>query len=333
LDIIKEYKYFEVTMSLLEHVDAATNLAKNNEVQLLVFKIDAAEESPYYAINVFKTREVVESKRHHLTQIPGVHPLLEGTIVLRELQIPILNLPKWLGVELPDDKRKTSNLLICDFNGIVIGIRIMFAYRVIKKNWNEMHAPDSYRLGDDGLVINDTRLDDGSLCLVLDYEKLLADVIPQAMVNVDNATKSLHNIAIPDKLKNGIVLIAEDSKTAQRHLRQIFEHAHVGFQIFNNGRDLVEFIARHPNPASIPAIITDIEMPEMSGFTVIQTLKANPLTKSIPIIVNSSMTGENNKREAASLGADGFIDKTKSENILALIVEKMNEESAKLLPR
>lgn len=320
-------------MSLLEHVDAATNLAKNNEVQLLVFKIDSAEESPYYAINVFKTREVVESKRHHLTQIPGAHPLLEGTIVLRELQIPILNLPRWLGVELSEDKRKASNLLICDFNGIVIGIRIMFAYRVVKKNWNEMHAPDSYRLGDDGLVINDTRLDDGSLCLVLDYEKLLADVIPQAMVNIDKAAKELQTMPLPEKLKHGVVLIAEDSKTAQRHLRQIFEHAHVGYQIFNNGKDLINFIAKHPNPASIPAIITDIEMPEMSGFTVIQHLKANPQTKSIPVIVNSSMTGDNNKREASGLGADGFIDKTKSENILSLIIEKMNAETTKMLPR
>lgn len=319
-------------MSLLEHVDAATNLAKNNEVQLLVFKIDSAEESPYYAINVFKTREVVESKRHHLTQIPGAHPLLEGTIVLRELQIPILNLPKWLGVELSNEKRKASNLLICDFNGIIIGIRIMFAYRVVKKNWHEMHAPDSYRLGDDGLVVNDTRLDDGSLCLILDYEKLLADVIPQAMVNVDATSKAIQNLVIPDKLKNGVVLIAEDSKTAQHHLRQIFEHAHIDYQIFNNGRDLLNFIAKHPNPAAIPAIVTDIEMPEMSGFTVIQRLKANPQTKSIPIIVNSSMTGDTNKRQVSSLGADGFIDKTKSENILALIVEKMGAESGRLLP-
>lgn len=331
--MIKKYKITGVTMSLLEHVDAATNLAKNNEVQLLVFKIDVAETSPYYAINVFKTREVVEAKRHHLTQIPGAHPLLEGTIVLRELQIPILNLPKWLGVELEDSKKKMSNLLICDFNGIIIGIRIMFAYRVIKKNWNEMHAPDSYRLGDDGLVINDTRLDDGSLCLVLDYEKLLAEVIPQAMVNVEMAANSLANITIPAKLKNGVVLIAEDSKTAQRHLIHIFERAHIGYQIFNNGKDMVEYIERHPNPASIPAIITDIEMPEMSGFTVIQRLKASAETKLIPIIVNSSMTGENNKREAASLGADGFIDKTKSENILPLIVEKMNEAESRLLPR
>jgi two-component system, chemotaxis family, chemotaxis protein CheV len=331
--MIKVHKYFEVIMSILEHVDAATNLAKNNEVQLLVFKIDVAESSPYYAINVFKTREVVEAKRHHLTLIPGTHPLLEGTIVLRELQIPILNLPKWLGVELDDKNKKISNLLICDFNGIIIGIRIMFAYRVIKKNWNEMHAPDSYSIGDEGLVINDTRLDDGSLCLVLDYEKLLADVIPQAMVNINQSVDALKNIHIPEKLQNGTVLIAEDSKTAQRHLRQLFERSHISYQIFNNGKDLVEFISRHPNPSSIPAIITDIEMPEMSGFTVIQRLKSDPLTKSIPIIVNSSMTGENNKREAAGLGADGFIDKTKSENLLPLIIQKMEEATQNLLPR
>ncbi len=320
-------------MSLLEHVDAATSLAKNNEVQLLVFKVDAAQESPYYAINVFKTREVVEAKRHYLTQIPGAHPLLEGTIVLRELQIPILNLPMLLGVTLDDAQKKASNLLICDFNGIIIGIRIMYAYRVLKKNWNEMHAPDSYRMGEDGLVINDTRLDDGSLCLVLDYEKLLADVIPQAMVNVNESAKLLAHLTLPEKLKEGVVLIAEDSKTAQRHLRQIFEQAKIGYQIFDNGRDLVNFISRHPNPASIPAIITDIEMPEMSGFTVIQKLKSDPTTKKIPIIVNSSMTGENNKREAAGLGADGFIDKTKSENLLPLIIEKMAAASANLLPR
>lgn len=318
-------------MSLLEHVDGATNLAKNNEVQLLIFKVDAHETSPYYAINVFKTREVVEAKHHQLTQIPSANPLLEGTIVLRGMQIPILNLPLWLGHDLNKEDKRNSNLLICDFNGIVIGIRIMFAYRVVKKNWNEMHAPDSYRLGEDGLVVNDTRLDDGSLCLVLDYEKLLADVIPQAMVNVEEALTSITNLTIPEKLKHGTVLIAEDSKTAQHHLRQVFNNAKLSYQIFSNGKDLMDFINAHPNPEVIPAIITDIEMPEMSGFTVVRQLKANPLTKAIPVIVNSSMTGDNNKREAAGLGADGFIDKTKSKNIIPLIIEKMEDARHLLL--
>jgi two-component system chemotaxis response regulator CheV len=314
-------------MSVLENVDAATNLAKNNELQLLVFRVSEKKDSAYYAINVFKTREVVESKNHFLTQIPAPHPLLEGTIILRGLQIPILNLPAWLGVHLTREEVHRSNILICDFNGVIIGLRIMSAYRVIKKNWNEMHAPDSYRLKEDGVVMNDTRLEDGSLCLILDYEKLLADVLPQALVDVDRDTELLKDIAIPDKLKFGTVLIAEDSKTAQRHLIQLFARANIDMKLFDNGKKLIDFI-HNLNEAQIekiPAVITDIEMPEMSGFTVIKILKSNNITKQIPIIVNSSMTGDNNKREAEVLGANGFIDKTKSHNIIPLIANVMQK--------
>ena len=312
-------------MSVLDNVDAATNLAKNNEVQLLVFRVNNNDFTAFYAINVFKTREVVESKNHFLTQIPSAHPLLEGTIMLRGLQIPILNLPKWLGTTLTKDEMHKSNLLICDFNGIIIGLRIMSAYRVIKRNWSEIHAPDGYRLKDDGVVMNDTRLEDGSLCLILDYEKLLSEVIPQAMVDVTESAKEIQNMQLPLKLKNGEVLIAEDSKTAQRHLIQIFENANLKMHLFDNGKKLIDYIFSMDDPSVIPAIITDIEMPEMSGFTVIQTLRKNPITKNIPIIVNSSMTGDNNKREAEVLGANGFIDKTKSHNVIPLIIEAMEE--------
>ena len=311
-------------MSILDNVDAATNLAKNNELQLLVFRVSEKDDSAFYAINIFKTREVVEAKNHYLTQIPSSHPLLEGTIILRNIQIPILNLPAWLGLSLSEDEIERSNILICDFNGIIIGLRIMSAYRVIKKNWNEMHAPDSYRLKEDGVVMNDTRLEDGSLCLILDYEKLLADVLPQALVNVDEDVEYLKEITIPDKLKYGTVLIAEDSKTAQRHLIQLFHKANIAIKIFDNGKKLIDYLNSMGEAASeIPAIITDIEMPEMSGFTVIQKLRANPITRNIPVIVNSSMTGENNKREAQDLGANGFIDKTKSHNVIPLIVSVM----------
>lgn len=313
-------------MSILDNVDAATNLAKNNELQLLVFRVSNSADSAYYAINVFKTREVVESKNHYLTQIPSAHPMLEGTIVLRELQIPILNLPLWLDITLTKEETRRSNILICDFNGIIIGLRIMSAFRVIKKNWNEMHAPDSYRVGGNGVVINDTRLEDGSLCLVLDYEKLLADVIPQAMVDVNEALTNIKNLTIPKKLQKGTVLIAEDSKTAQNHLRIIFEKSNLNMRIFENGKKLLDYInSLSPESiAEIPAIVTDIEMPEMSGFTVVKLLKSNPITKNIPIIINSSMTGNNNKREAEVLGADAFIDKTKSHDIVPLIVDAMN---------
>ena len=306
-------------MSVLDNVDASTNLAKNNEVQLLVFRVSNHSDAAYYAINVFKTREVVESKNHYLTQIPSAHKMLEGTITLRGIQIPILSLPGWLNMPLGKEELKRSNILICDFNGIIIGLRIMSAYRVIKKNWSEMHAPDSYRLGNDAVVMNDTRLEDGSMCLILDYEKLLSDVIPQAMVDVNENKKVLAELDIPSKLRKGTVLIAEDSRTAQRHLTQIFENALIKFKLFNNGKLLLEYLKSLEDLSLIPAIITDIEMPEMSGFTVIKELKSNPKTSKIPVIVNSSMTGDNNKREASALGADAFIDKTKSAIISSLL--------------
>ena len=271
-------------MSVLDNVDAATNLAKNNEVQLLVFKVNTNEASAYYAINVFKTREVVEYRNHHLTQLPSSHPMLEGTITLSGLQIPVLNLPLWLGNSLDEEDMAKSNILICDFNGVIIGLRIVSAFRVIKKNWNEMNAPDSYRLKNDGVVMNDTKLEDGSLCLVLDYEKLLSDVIPQAMVDPSEAL-AIDPLTIPLRLKNGTVLIAEDSKTAQRALTQIFHNAHINMKLFDNGKKLMNYIeSLGEDISNIPAIITDIEMPEMSGFTVIQKLKANQHTKDIAIV-------------------------------------------------
>ncbi len=310
----------------MDHVDAATQLARNNEVQLLVFKASSDEDSPYYAINVFKTREVVEAKNHFLTQIPAAHPLLEGSIVLRGVQIPILNLPEWLGQKISQDEMKKTRLLICDFNGVIIGLRIMEAYRVIKKNWSDMHAPDSYNMQNHTKVVNDTRLEDGSICMVLDFEQLLADVIPTAMVDVNESPENIKDLVIPQKLLDGEILIAEDSKVAQKHLHQIFEKSHIKHRIFNNGKLLLEYINELPDKSIIPAVITDIEMPEMSGFTVMKLLREDPQTRDIPIIVNSSMTGDNNKREAESLGADDFIGKTKSHDVLPLVIDVMQRK-------
>ena len=313
-------------MSMMDHVDASTQLARNNEVQLLVFKASTGEDTPFYAINVFKTREVVEAKNHFLTEIPSAHRFLEGTIVLRGVQIPILNLPLWLDHPITYEDQATSRLLICDFNGIIIGLRITEAHRVLKKNWSDMHAPDSYNMNDQAKIVNDTRLEDGSICMVLDFEQLLADVIPSAMVDVLESPENIKDINIPIKLLHGELLIAEDSKIAQKHLHQILDKANINHRIFNNGKLLIEYIRALPDKSIIPAIVTDIEMPEMSGFTVIKTLKEDPKTANIPVIVNSSMTGENNKREAESLGADGFVNKTKSHDILPLVIKLMEEK-------
>ncbi len=314
-------------MSLLDNVNSVTRLAENNEVQLMVFKTGSDEDAPYYAINVFKTREAIESKKHFLTQIPASHPLLEGTINLRGSLVPIIDLPGWLDAPLTKEQKLGSKILICDFNGVMIGLRITMAHKIVKKSWADLHSPDGYAVSDESKVVNDTRLDDGSICLVLDYEKLLSEVIPEAMVNPEN-TYQVTDLNVPDRLKKGTVLIAEDSRTAQKHLTKIFNKVGIPIRIFNNGRLLLDYIDSLHNPEkSIPAIVTDLEMPEVSGFKVVMTLKANESTRHIPIIVNSSMTGTSNKRDAEKLGADGFVDKTKSDKIIPLIISLLEKQA------
>jgi two-component system chemotaxis response regulator CheV len=145
------------------------------------------------------------------------------------------------------------------------------------------------------------------------------------MVDTVEEASNIKEMVIPMKLKQGTVLVAEDSKTAQRHIIQIFQKSNIDMKLFENGKLLMKYINSLPDPTVIPAIITDIEMPEMSGFTVIQEIRKNSIMSKVPIIVNSSMTGENNKREAESLGANGFIDKTKSHNVIPLIIEAMEK--------
>ena len=114
------------------------------------------------------------------------------------------------------------------------------------------------------------------------------------------------------------------SVAVHNHYKRLNHGSKTDIELAFNGKKLVDYIDSLGESAKdVPAIITDIEMPEMSGFTVIKTLRARPFSKDIPIIVNSSMTGHNNKREAETLGANGFIDKTKSHNIIPLIISVM----------
>lgn len=80
---------------------------------------------------------------------------------------------------------------------------------------------------------------------------------------------------------------------------------------FVNGQKLLNYIFDPKTDIEkIGMIITDLEMPEASGFEVIRQLKANSKTAHLPIVVNSSMSGSSNEEMARSLNADEFISKS-----------------------
>ncbi|MDM9380650.1 response regulator [Chlorogloeopsis sp. ULAP01] len=59
----------------------------------------------------------------------------------------------------------------------------------------------------------------------------------------------------------------------------------------------------------LDAIVTDVVMPEMSGFELCRSLKKNPLTQKVPIVICSFKNQEIDRLWARRQGADAYITK------------------------
>jgi threonine synthase len=78
------------------------------------------------------------------------------------------------------------------------------------------------------------------------------------------------------------VAVVDDSPEARRLIRRILQ-SQGDFEIFEavDGREAIELVNReHPD-----IIILDLMMPEVDGFAVLETLRSQPETANIPVIV------------------------------------------------
>jgi len=61
--------------------------------------------------------------------------------------------------------------------------------------------------------------------------------------------------------------------------------------------------------------LTDLEMPEMDGFTLTRNIKHDARFNTIPVIIHSSLTGTTNEGHVKSVGADAYVAKFVAEEL------------------
>jgi two-component system chemotaxis response regulator CheV len=69
----------------------------------------------------------------------------------------------------------------------------------------------------------------------------------------------------------------------------------------------------------VALMLTDLEMPEMDGFTLTRNMKQDARFRSIPVIIHSSLTGATNEAHVKSVGADAYVPKFVAEELAAAI--------------
>lgn len=115
------------------------------------------------------------------------------------------------------------------------------------------------------------------------------------------------------------ILIVEDDQMLVEIYQKKFSSDGYQVETANSGAEAIKKITKNKPDL----VLLDLVMPEEDGFEVLRKVKQNPLTKDVRIIVFSNLSQEEDKEEAAALGAEGFI--TKSDFTPQEIVEKVRE--------
>ncbi|MDJ0820452.1 MAG: response regulator [Paracoccaceae bacterium] len=115
------------------------------------------------------------------------------------------------------------------------------------------------------------------------------------------------------------VLAIDDSRTIRNLLRVSLEGA--GFE-FHSACDGVEGVEMFPD-VDPDVVITDINMPNMDGYGVIESLRNGPDRTSVPIVVLTTESSDKLKSRAREAGATGWIVKPFDDASLISVLKRL----------
>ncbi len=116
------------------------------------------------------------------------------------------------------------------------------------------------------------------------------------------------------------VLVVDDSPTVVKFVS--FSLKKTGFAVVtaSDGMDAVEKLSTLPE--GIDLVITDLNMPNMDGYSLIETLRENESYRETPIIILSSESEEEDRERGMEVGASSYLVKPFKPNVLLAEVSK-----------
>lgn len=115
------------------------------------------------------------------------------------------------------------------------------------------------------------------------------------------------------------VLAIDDSRTIRSLLKATLEDCDFDVTTAVDGVDGLEKFAQDPPRV----VITDINMPRLDGFGVIEAIRSGTVSRTVPIIVLSTESGPDLKARARQAGATGWIVKPFEEASLVSVLKRI----------
>jgi two-component system chemotaxis response regulator CheV len=308
----------------LRDIDERTNLAANSMFELLLFRLgesSSGQRRELFGINVFKVREILVMPE--ITEMVNSPPGVMGVANIRGQMITVIDLPRVVGC---NPTKGLGILLVTEFARTTQAFAVEEVNEIVRLEWKQVLSAEN---SGGGLVTSIARLDGNSentrLAQVLDVEQIIRDVLPQEAR--EDITERHTKVEL---LPGQVVLAADDSNVARMMIEKGLSSMDVPYVMTRNGKEAWDkLLALYDQAVSegktiknkVAVVVTDLEMPEMDGFTLTRQIKQDPRFAHIPVIIHSSLTGATNEGHVKSVGADAYIAKFVEEELAATIRE------------
>jgi len=305
--------------TMQQEIDERTNLTSSNKLELLLFRLgqDAQlHRTELFGINVFKIREIIPMPV--ISAMAGSHPNMMGVVDLRGQILPVINLSAVAGCT---PTTGLNILLITEYSRRTQAFAVESVEDIVRLGWKQVLSAEGN--GANGLVTSIARLDGENsdrLAQVLDVETILRQVMTPDEANVDTS-----RIGSTVELKPGtVILAADDSVSARIMIEQGLGAMGLPFIMCKNGKeawDQLQVICDRAQAEGksvkdkVALVLTDLEMPEMDGFTLTRNIKQDGRFNSIPVVIHSSLTGSTNEAHVKKVGADAYVAKFVAEDL------------------
>lgn len=300
--------------SLQKDIDERTNLTGSNKFEMLLFRLGEApgsDRSELFGINVFKIREIVAMPE--VTAMAGSPPHVLGVVNLRGQVIPVIDLPAVVGC-VP--KTGLNIMLVTEYARTTQAFAAESVEDIVRLDWNQILSADDSMAR--GYVTSIARLDGDQnttrLAQILDVESILQRILPSQDVEV-----KAQAVGPTVKIRPGsVVIAADDSYVARSMIEQELKALGLPFEMYKTGQEAwsrLQAIAAECQKAGQPlhdrvaVVLTDLEMPEMDGFTLTRNIKRDVAMRGVPVVIHSSLTGDTNENHVRSAGADAYVAK------------------------
>ena len=288
---------------ILDSVNQRTQLVGQNRLELLLFKLIGRQR---FGINVFKVREVMPCPR--LTLLPKQDKFIKGVAHIRGQTISIIDLSKAIGgpeiVQTAD-----SFVVIAEYNRSVQGFLVAGVERIVTLSWKDVMPPPE-GAGKSSYLTAVTEIDN-EMVSILDVEKILNEISPIST----ELSEGVADETVGEEIGDRVIMIADDSTVARNQVKRALEPLGLTMLLAKNGQDALDQLqvitdgCKSSITEKVALLISDIEMPEMDGYTLTAEIKRSEMMRDMPVILHTSLSGVFNNAMVEKVGAEDFIPK------------------------